>query len=46
MYCNVRMCFYLQISMIHDNVNMKPRGYAFIEYEHERDMHGESDNCM
>lgn len=19
----------------------KPRGYAFIEYEHERDMHGE-----
>lgn len=26
--------------MIHDRVTGKPRGYAFIEYEHERDMHG------
>ena len=25
--------------MVHNMVNDKPRGYAFIEYEHERDMH-------
>ncbi|XP_058803520.1 U1 small nuclear ribonucleoprotein 70 kDa [Phymastichus coffea] len=28
-----------KIVMIHNTVNGKPRGYAFIEYEHERDMH-------
>lgn len=28
-----------KIVVIHDSVNGKPRGYAFIEYEHERDMH-------
>ncbi|KAF7272530.1 small ribonucleoprotein particle U1 subunit 70K [Rhynchophorus ferrugineus] len=28
-----------KIVLIHNNVNGKPRGYAFIEYEHERDMH-------
>ncbi|XP_014300602.1 U1 small nuclear ribonucleoprotein 70 kDa [Microplitis mediator] len=28
-----------KIVVIHNTVNGKPRGYAFIEYEHERDMH-------
>ncbi|CAH0731247.1 unnamed protein product, partial [Brenthis ino] len=28
-----------KIHMIFDKENGKPRGYAFIEYEHERDMH-------
>lgn len=27
--------------MIHNVKTGKPRGYAFIEYEHERDMHCE-----
>ena len=27
------------IRMVHDANSGKPRGYAFIEYEHERDMH-------
>lgn len=26
--------------LVHDKVTGKPRGYAFIEYEHEKDMHG------
>lgn len=26
--------------MIHNKISGKPRGYAFIEYAHERDMHG------
>ena len=26
--------------MITNSVSNKPRGYAFVEYEHERDMHG------
>ncbi|XP_071100143.1 U1 small nuclear ribonucleoprotein 70 kDa-like [Haliotis cracherodii] len=28
-----------RITLIHDRSGGKPRGYAFIEYEHERDMH-------
>lgn len=28
-----------QISMLYNIRNRKPRGYAFVEYEHERDMH-------
>ncbi|CAB0037695.1 unnamed protein product [Trichogramma brassicae] len=28
-----------KIIVIHNSINGKPRGYAFIEYEHERDMH-------
>uniref|UniRef100_A0A7G3AWW5 U1 small nuclear ribonucleoprotein 70 kDa n=1 Tax=Lutzomyia longipalpis TaxID=7200 RepID=A0A7G3AWW5_LUTLO len=28
-----------KIILIHNSENGKPRGYAFIEYEHERDMH-------
>ncbi|KAK4336533.1 hypothetical protein RND71_044249 [Anisodus tanguticus] len=28
-----------KVNIIQDRVNGKPRGYAFIEYEHERDMH-------
>ncbi|XP_071446969.1 U1 small nuclear ribonucleoprotein 70 kDa-like [Hetaerina americana] len=28
-----------KIVLIHDTKTGKPRGYAFIEYEHERDMH-------
>lgn len=27
--------------MVSDSSGGKPRGYAFLEYEHERDMHGE-----
>lgn len=30
---------HFQIVMVSNNVTGKPRGYAFIEYEHERDMH-------
>lgn len=30
-----------KIHMVYDKENGKPRGYAFIEYEHERDMHCE-----
>lgn len=29
-----------KIIMVQNN-DARPRGYAFIEYEHERDMHGE-----
>ena len=32
--------FCLQIHIVHNTNSNKPRGYAFIEYEHERDMHG------
>ncbi|KAL1117007.1 hypothetical protein AAG570_004335 [Ranatra chinensis] len=28
-----------KIVLTHNKINGKPRGYAFIEYEHERDMH-------
>ncbi|GAB6032652.1 hypothetical protein CHUAL_011530 [Chamberlinius hualienensis] len=28
-----------KIVVVHDRKSGKPRGYAFIEYEHERDMH-------
>lgn len=28
-----------KIIMVHKTEDGKPRGYAFIEYEHERDMH-------
>lgn len=28
-----------QIYMVYNKRSGKPRGYAFIEYEHERDMH-------
>ncbi|XP_057379963.1 U1 small nuclear ribonucleoprotein 70 kDa-like [Daphnia carinata] len=28
-----------KIVLVHDKRTSKPRGYAFIEYEHERDMH-------
>lgn len=28
-----------KIVMVHDSSTGKPRGYAFVEYEHERDMH-------
>lgn len=31
--------FLLQILLTHNTESGKPRGYAFIEYEHERDMH-------
>ena len=30
-----------KIHMVHDTQTGKPRGYCFIEYEHERDMHCE-----
>lgn len=29
-----------KIIMVQDVDTAKPKGYAFIEYEHERDMHG------
>jgi len=35
------MSYLFQIVVTHNTVNGKPRGYAFIEYEHERDMHCE-----
>lgn len=28
--------------MVQDKIKGKPRGYAFIEFEHERDMHGKN----
>lgn len=28
------------IRLVHEKDSGKPRGYCFIEYEHERDMHG------
>lgn len=31
-----------KIIMVNDVDSGKPKGYAFIEYEHERDMHGKS----
>lgn len=27
--------------MVNDTDSAKPRGYAFIEYQHEKNMHGE-----
>lgn len=33
------LTLFLQIVVTHNKINGKPRGYAFIEYEHERDMH-------
>lgn len=30
----------LQIHMVRDKISRKPKGYAFIEYENEKDMHG------
>ena len=36
---NLRKLIFQQIRMVQDKENNKPRGYAFIEYEHERDMH-------
>lgn len=35
------MHIYSQIHMVANSKTGKPRGYAFIEYEKERDMHGE-----
>lgn len=35
-----------KIIMINDSDTGKPKGYAFIEYEHERDMHGKSCNSF
>lgn len=29
-----------KVTIVHDKVTEKPRGYAFVEFEHERDMHG------
>ena len=31
-----------KIILVNDVDTGKPKGYAFIEYEHERDMHGKS----
>ena len=30
------------MKIVYQKDNQKPRGYAFIEFEHERDMHGKS----
>lgn len=34
----------LQVHMVFDKVTGKPRGYAFVEFEDEADMHGEFDH--
>ena len=34
------LLFVFQIRVVFSSNSNKPRGYAFIEYEHERDMHG------
>lgn len=33
---------HIQINIVFDSENGKPRGYAFVEYENERDMHCKS----
>ena len=42
---SVRVCLiafsFFQIYIVYNKRTGKPRGYAFIEYEHERDMHCE-----
>ena len=35
----LRLYFQFQICMLYNRRSRKPRGYAFVEYEHERDMH-------
>jgi len=30
-----------QVHMVVNRQSTKPRGYAFVEFDHERDMHGE-----
>jgi U1 small nuclear ribonucleoprotein len=30
------------VRIIYDRETKRPRGYAFVEFEHERDMHGKS----
>lgn len=40
--CQTNICpLHSQIHMVYSKRSGKPRGYAFIEYEHERDMHCE-----
>lgn len=35
-----------KIVLVHDKRTSKPRGYAFIEYEHERDMHSAASDYL
>lgn len=42
--CN-HVIFLFQIYIVYSKRTGKPRGYAFIEYEHERDMHCEYHLC-
>ena len=35
----IYLCISLQISIVMNKITGKPRGYAFIIYEKERDMH-------
>ena len=35
----LRLYLQFQICMLYNRRSRKPRGYAFVEYEHERDMH-------
>uniref|UniRef100_A0A3Q1GR03 U1 small nuclear ribonucleoprotein 70 kDa n=1 Tax=Acanthochromis polyacanthus TaxID=80966 RepID=A0A3Q1GR03_9TELE len=39
MFVSVSLCALFQIYIVYNKRTGKPRGYAFIEYEHERDMH-------
>ena len=38
-FCCILRFYFLQIRLVHNIRSGKPRGFAFVEYEHERDMH-------
>jgi RNA recognition motif-containing protein len=35
---NIALAILCQVCLVHDKDSRKPRGYAFIEYQHTRDM--------
>ena len=37
---------YLQVTMIYDKISAKPKGYAFVEFENEKDMHCKLSNFI
>jgi len=34
------LCLFAKVHLVINRQSGKPRGYAFIEFDHERDMHG------